>query len=567
MLCWATCMDSLTFFPRILNSVSSSSIVMATEESHQGIPDPVLAVIVQFILGIALATSAVPSTVLSLQDRGSETMGVFLLIILTASVAYPLRARFGLQDITSSEYILAVLAPIVTRVDLGLLIWVNINKALLWVEQMLYARTEELECVKLILLASRIWHNGDDRIFDPEFGFFGGEAGVVMYRLQKDYDPRNAGANFLAWIGHITLYPFAVCFHYLLQVVMKFGYSVFWVLSRIAWFFGRRKALTSFHLRGNFIDFLFRKKSAQHQKLFMRREVAVVFDSNQQIIKASRNQVRHRWAMLGSVDAIIKHAHFKKLFSIAYPMRAPVVYQRALSDPINRDILAILNKESMLFSDYSDNPLSTVGEEASRQVILYRILGWPPHSEYSKTCLDKLTKFADENMQAWSDTEARLQKKNSALSEFHAVRNILRRYLVQLVMLAWFDGLGECALDNSISSITDDLWKNYLKSNLSGVEMAVRLCNLTSEWNDEQQSSNMIKDLEGISKTCMCNVCIEVSTSRRLTTDRYLSRPSADQLEQILRQSGCLRADEIVAIWKKAVRKWISKIFETGPYP
>ena len=535
--------------------------------SNDKIPDGILALITQVILGVSLATSAVPPTVLSFQDRASETMGVFIVIVFTTVLALPIRQAFGRQDLTFSEYLVTVLAPIVTRLDLGLLIWVHVNKALLWVKQMLYATPEELDCVSLLILASRIWHNGDERILDPEFGYQGGEAGMLMYHLQKDYNPKNAGDNALAWVGHFTLYPLAFLFHLLLQIVSTIGYAVFWLLARSAHMTGHSRSQSRLKLRGTYFDFLLRTHRSQRKKLFMRREVASLFDSKQQLIKSNKNLARDRWAMLSNVDAIIRHFHFRKLLSIIYPMRAPLIYQRVLADPTSRDLISILNQENLLFDEYPDNPLSAIGEQASRQVILYRLLGWPKQNEYSRTCLERLTEFANNNMNAWSDTEKRWTEQQTVHAEFISVRDILRRNLVQLVMLAWSDGLGECMNDPSVGNVTADLKNYFLQAHLPGIEMAVRLCNLESDWNNEEQNSSMIKSLRGTLDHCECHLCHEMIINRRLSNSRYQSKPLADEMAEALQQDDCALGYSIGMIWKTAVSQWIKIIFEPQSTP
>lgn len=546
-----------------MNSTGTES----SSESMSGIPDAVLAVVTQFILGIALATTAVPPTVLSVQDRAAETMGVFVVLLVTSVIAFPLRATFGMGDISSTEYILAVLAPIVTRLDLGLLIWVNVNKSLLWVDQMLYASHEELECVSLIVLASSAWHNGVNRINDPEFGLYGGEAGMQMHNLQRDYNPRNAAGNGVAWLSHLTLWPFATFFHALLQAVSVLGFAVFWVLQHAAAVLSRKSLVQqNFVRRANYFDFAFRRRQTQQRKLFMRHALARVFDANQALFGKNRAKARHRWAMLASVDAVLSHPHFSRVFSISYPMRVAPILQRTLQTEINRKLKDVLTKDEVLFSNSPDEPIPTMGAEASRQVLLYRILSWPDHTPYSADVVERLTKFEAQNRMAWNDTFTRLCDDSVAKSEFEVVRDVLRRAMVQLVVLAWFDGLGECRNDvlrtSRNISISDDLTDNFLQVALASTEMCVRLCNLDAAWNDHRQTSAMILSLRGKMEKCTCEVCTVMERKRQLVDHRYMLRPTMDEMEKGLSDEGCRNASNVCAAWRVGVKSWISEIFE-----
>lgn len=519
------------------------------------IPDTILAFVTQLVLGIALATSATPPTVLSLQDRGCETIGVFVVLIVTAACALPLRAAFGIWDLDRSEYLLAVLAPFVARIDLALLIWVSVNKALLWAEPMLYATHEELQCIRLLVLASTVWHDGENRLFDPEFGYYGGEAATVMYKLLRDYNPRNATGTVLPFFGHITLYPFAIMFHALLQVIAALGFIPFWFLAVLARFSASSTTKNALIARGSFWHFLMRRRSAHSRKLFLKKEVAAVFDANQRLLTAPSRLVRYRWAMLGNVDSIIQHPHFAKVLNACYPMRAPQILQRAHRDPVCNDVMKIRNIEDILFSNHQDQPIVGVGEPASKQIILYRVMVWPEHSEYSRQCLERLEQFAEKNFNAWKDTEARLADKKGQLSEFISVRHILRRVLVQLIILGWCDGLGECR-NSDVSDVPAELASWFLKASLQGIEMLVRLCNLPSEWNDIHQMSSMITALSSNLGACSCTICSEMASARRITAARYESKPSGEQLAEQLHRAGCDNALAIENVWKSAVLQW-----------
>lgn len=270
--------------PAITMTVSSLAHQAAERAGNDTkAPDAVLALILQVVLGVSIASSAVRPTVLSVFDRGAETIGVLFVLIVTAAVARPLRQAFGRQDLASVEYILVVLTPLITRIDLGLLIWVNVNRALVWAEHVLFTAAEEAAASELLLLASRVWHNGEDRVRDLEFGSVGGEAAVLMASLEKAYNPRNAGGNAMAWVGHLTLWPCAMLFHALLQVVTAAGFVAFWFT---AWFAhltsiaGAQSSRRGLRPRAPFWALLLRRPSGQMAKMYMRHEVATLFDSN-----------------------------------------------------------------------------------------------------------------------------------------------------------------------------------------------------------------------------------------------------------------------------------------------
>lgn len=532
------------------------------EPEREGkLPDAVLAVITQLILGVSLATSAVPPTVLSVQDRASETIGVLIVLAITAGVALPLRAAFGALDSTSSEFMLAVLAPLITRIDLALLIWVNVNKALLWAEQMLYATKEELDCVALLVLASKVWHDGENRLKDPEFGYYGGDSAMVMYRLQRDYNPRNAEGKLLALLGHVTLWPFAIIFHILLQIISAIGFVPFWFLAWLAHATSgkSRKAVVS---RGSFWGFLLNRPYEHARKLFLQPRAAAVFDSNQHIVKSSRRQVRQKWAMLGTVDAILQHGHFSRVLSAIYPMRAVQVMLRARADPVCNDVMSLRNKEDIFYKDFPDAPMVQVGEQVSKQILVYRVMAWPAASEYSSRVLEKLQNFAESNTEAWRETEKWLSEKgaNDAKSEFISVRDVVRKILVQMIVLAWCDGLGEL-YHSGATNIAEELNSWFLKSSFQSLEMAIRLCNISSDWIDHRQNSSMIislrtKTVEDGWDDCSCDICEEIAKKRTIKGDRYGTKPSGEELESALTAAGCRNAKGIANVWKRAVLEW-----------
>lgn len=550
----------------VMNMTASSAASQAAERASNSTkaPDAVLALILQVVLGVSLATSAVRPTVLSVFDRGAETIGVLFVLIVTAAVARPLRQAFGRQDLASVEFILVVLTPLITRIDLGLLIWVNVNRALVWAEHVLFTAAEEAAAAELLLMASRVWHNGEDRVRDLEFGSVGGEAAVLMASLEKAYNPRNAGGNAMAWIGHVTLWPCALLFHALLQVVTAVGFVAFWFtawfahLTSSAWV---QSSHTRLRPRAPFWSLLLRRPSGQAAKMYMRHEVAALFDSHQHILESSKRAVRLRWSRLGKVDAIVQHPHFNKLFDVAFPMRAPYVLQQAQQDPVCRDVLRLINKEALLFKDRPDAPLSGIGEPASRQVILYAVMAWPPHTTYAMTTLDRIRAFVDLNTKAWAATEKRMAGNGPALAEFLTVRDILRRFLVQLIMLAWWDGLGR-AVQSGVPDVVADLSDIFMTTKLPGVEMASRLLATSPVWYDPLSDGNTMGGaLAGPLTVCACTICRDVAATRRLPPARYHSSPRITEVAAELAAAGCASGQSIADRWAAAVRRWVSDIF------
>lgn len=392
----------------------------------------------------------------------------------------------------------------------------------------------------------------------------GGEAAVLMASLEKAYNPRNAGGNAMAWVGHLTLWPCAMLFHALLQVVTAAGFVAFWFT---AWFAhltsiaGAQSSRRGLRPRAPFWALLLRRPSGQMAKMYMRHEVATLFDSNQHILESSKRAARLRWSRLGKVDAIVQHPHFNKLFDVAYPMRAPYVLQQAQQDPVCRDVLRLVNKEVLLFKERPDAPLSGIGEPASRQVILYAVMAWPPHTTYAATTLDRIRAFVSLNTNAWTATEARIAGNTPALAEFLTVRDILRRFLVQLIMRAWWDGLGR-AVQSGVPDVVADLSDNFMTTKLPGVEMASRLLATNPVWYDPLVDGNTMGGaLAGPLIVCACTICRDMAATRRLPPARYHSSPRITEVAAELAAAGCATGQSIANSWTTAVRRWVGDIF------
>lgn len=116
-----------------------------------------------------------------------------------------------------------VLAYFVTRNDLALLIWASVGKALLCAEPMLFATYGESQCEQFLVLARTVCHDGKDRLFDPEFGYYGDEAATVMHRLLCDFDIWNVKRIPLPFFGRVALYLFATTFHILSHSIAALG--------------------------------------------------------------------------------------------------------------------------------------------------------------------------------------------------------------------------------------------------------------------------------------------------------------------------------------------------------
>ena len=558
-------------FVAVLGSVVKQTDATTTEQGK--LPDAVIALLTQLVLGVAVATSAVPQSVLSVLDRGAETIGVLIVLVVTAISAAPLRSNYGQGDLASSEYLLVVLTPLVTRVDLGLLIWVSVNKALIWAEPMLYATREELMATELLRMASMVWHNGENHIRDVEFGQVGGEAAVLMHQLHHLYHPRNAGANVLLWLGHLTLWPIALLFHGILQIISTVGFAVFYFVAHTTHEFASWGSKSdNLVQRGSFLGFVLRREEAQSRKLFMMREAATLFDSSQNLMRFDKRVLRQMWSMIATVDAMVQNQHYAKVFDIMYPMRAPLVLQRALASNAVRELTVILNKKQVFFKQLPDAPIVNIGEKGSRQIVLYRLFAWPPYSQYAADCMQNLRNFVDENMSYWKKTESLLRLEvdrdaaawSNVKSEFISVRDIVRRLLVQLIILAFCDGMGECYLSGE-SNVSGDLAKAYLQPNYMGLEMAMRLASANPQWLDEharESNRNMLATISVFLDDCACEICQEVNKSRRIPNTRYMAQPNVAQLREQLEQVGCSNAGNISRGLEKAVNAWTSAIFE-----
>ena len=104
------------------------------DNGKEGISDTVLATPVAAVLATALAATGSPSVVHNAAVRGAETWTLVTLAVLTVIVGKFIQEEFGDDSLSSSEFIVLVLAPAITRVDLVLLMWTNLNRALIWGE-------------------------------------------------------------------------------------------------------------------------------------------------------------------------------------------------------------------------------------------------------------------------------------------------------------------------------------------------------------------------------------------------------------------------------------------------
>lgn len=199
----------------------------------------------------------------------------------------------------------------------------------------------------------------------------------------------------------------------------------------------------------------------------------------------------------------MQHPHFNKLFDVAYPMRAPYVLQQAQQDPVCRDVLRLVNKEVLLFKERPDAPLSGIGEPASRQVILYAVMAWPPHTTYAAT-----------------------------------------------------------TLESGVPDVVADLSDNFMTTKLPGVEMASRLLATNPVWYDPLVDGNTMGGaLAGPLIVCACTICRDMAATRRLPPARYHSSPRITEVAAELAAAGCATGQSIANSWTTAVRRWVGDIF------
>lgn len=107
---------------------------MSGSPEEEGLSDTVLATPAAAVLATALAAAGSPSVVHNAAVRGAETWTLVALAVLTVLVGELIHEEFGDGSLSSSEFMVLVLAPAITRVDLVLLIWTNLNRALIWGE-------------------------------------------------------------------------------------------------------------------------------------------------------------------------------------------------------------------------------------------------------------------------------------------------------------------------------------------------------------------------------------------------------------------------------------------------
>lgn len=527
-------------------------------------PDAVVGVLVQFLLGIAIATGAVPPMVLGVQARGAETIGIVVLLIATACSAFSIRDSLGSGDLDKREYMVIVLAPIITRLDLGLLLWTNVNKALVWAEQVVYMEEAEAQSNELLSLASLSWHDGEDRMLDAEFGKWGGDAAALMYRMLEAFNPKLARSNIAAFLGHVTLWPIALALFLALQVVSVVGWCLLWGLAKLARLTGRRSKAV-YIKRTSLLTFMFHRRQVQKNALYMRPEVTWLADSQMNKVRGDKRRFRFRWAMLAGVDARARHPHFERLFEISYPMRATLVLSRARADVTFQDVELVLNREWILFPGLISEPLTKIGHQASRQVVLYRVVAWPEIDEPSREVVRRTKSFVQSNISRWTRLQSTLNGVDKAL--FDTVRVILRRWLVQLVMLVWWDGASE-ARRAPVQNVVEELASAYT-TNLNGIEMAMRILGQRPIWSvSATEEFDMISSLMWSPNQCACWVCTKVAEKGQLPDQRYQQSPNIVDLENDLsRDVGCLKATALCSAWKYGVRSWLRLIYEGDPGP
>ncbi|CAD7694935.1 unnamed protein product [Ostreobium quekettii] len=540
------------------------------EQQDEGWPDAIVVVMVQFLLGIAIATGAVPPKVLGMQARGAETIGIVVLLTVTGASAFTIRDRLGRHDMESREYIVTVLAPIVTRLDLGLLIWTNLNKALVWAEQVVFmAEAEELSN-KLLNTASWVWHDGEDRIQDPEFGMWGGDAATLMYRVLEAFNPMTALSNVTALLGHVTLWPIAALLFLALQIVSIVGWLLFWMLAQIARLTGRyteskdpQKRVGAWRIkkRTTVYQYLVGRQAAQKNALYIRHEVAWLADSQMHKINGDKRRLRYTWAMLAGVDARAGHPHFHKLFQINYPMRANRVLNRASVDQTCNDVLTLLNREQILYPNLPDKPLSGIGEPASRQVVLYRAMAWPEVDDEARATVERAVRLAEINTQEWRIIGSSLTKVEQGL--FSTFKDILRRWLVQILMIVWCDGAAEARHDG-VTDVPLDLAQNYEHKGLNGIELGMRILGKRPAWvrNHEYGFLSMIGSLVWRPPSCSWNLCTEMDQRDKLPDKRYQQTPSVAELRDQLTAVNCQRAAGLCTAWHKGVVMWLRYVYE-----
>lgn len=162
--------------------------------------------------------------------------------------------------------------------------------------------------------------------------------------------------------------------------------------------------------------------------------------------------------------------------------------------------------------------------------------------------------FENENVSYWKSTEEKIQSAGLDASEFLSVPDIMRRCLVQLLMLAFCDSLGECYFSGQ-RHISEDLAKSYMMGRYTGVEMVVRLAfsrpDLLGE-NDSNRNAgtNMFASVAYTLGSCACNICAEMVTMRRLPLARFLSVPNSRELAEKLEEAGYRQRETIADTWE-----------------
>lgn len=99
-----------------------------------GTSDTVLATPVAAVMATALAAAGSPPVVHNAAVRGAETWTLVALAVLTVFIGQQVEDTYGDGSLSASEFTVLVLAPAITRVDLVLIMWTNLNRALIWGE-------------------------------------------------------------------------------------------------------------------------------------------------------------------------------------------------------------------------------------------------------------------------------------------------------------------------------------------------------------------------------------------------------------------------------------------------
>lgn len=199
------------------------------------VSDELLVIPMQTVLASTLAAAGSPPVVHNAGVRGAETWALISLAVCTIFVGMWVQDHYGDASLTTTEFSVLVFAPAITRVDLVLIAWSNLNRALIWGELLFCKDSRETPMVRTLQAAAILWDNGNEELLHlDELGAHGGNAAVLMRGLSERYAPWTAGTNPIAWVAQTAVYPVVFIVYFLLRILSVAGFLLMALTSSLA---------------------------------------------------------------------------------------------------------------------------------------------------------------------------------------------------------------------------------------------------------------------------------------------------------------------------------------------